>query len=683
MRMNGFGSTQIKTVVLAGHGGAGKTSIVENILFKAKVTTRIGRVDNDTSFCNYLDDEKQRKTTINSKILNFTHNNKKVFIIDTPGYADFFADTVGAIYAADCVVIVVDALAGLQVGSRKAWQEAERLGKACAFFINKLDKEQADFEKTVTAIKEQYGKACAVINVPIGSGAGLAGVVGVAHNTNIENADDRAKEMAASYHTELIDSVAETDDALLEKYLNGEEPTREEVLPILEDGVAKGKVFPIFCGSAEKGIGIDEFMNAMANFFPAPNDVGEIEAAGGEKIKPSATEPFCGFIFKTVTDPFIGQLTYVRVYSGSLKANAEVYNVTKSQKEKIGHMYIMNAKEQKEVTEAQVGDIVAIPKMKMSGIGDTLAALGKKHELKPMQYPTPSISFSIHTKAKGQEEKVANGLHKLCDDDPTLHLEKNAETKEMVLSGLGDLHIEVALARLRDKFGVEVEIGKPKIAYKETIRKYAEGHEKYKKQTGGHGQYGEVYLKLAPKNRGEGFEFVDEVVGGVIPRNFIPAVEKGVIDILKTGVIARYPVVDVQVTVYDGSYHSVDSSEMAFKTAGNRAFKDAFLKADPALLEPIMDVEVIVPDEFTGSVIGDMNSKRGRVLGMDVAAGMQVVKVKVPIAEMFTYANELRSMTGGQGSYTMSFSHYEEVPAHLMKKIIEEAKAGQLAAAEA
>ncbi|MBN1492944.1 MAG: elongation factor G [Candidatus Omnitrophica bacterium] len=677
--MKNFGSADVKIVAMAGHGGAGKTSIIENILYKAKVTTRIGKVDDDTSFCNYLDDEKKRKTTLNSKILSFEYNNKGIFLLDSPGYADFFGDTVGTITAADCVVLVVDAVAGIQVGTRKAWKEAERLGKGRAFFINKLDKDQADFEKTIEVIKEMYGKNCVVINVPIGEKGSLSGVVGVAHNTNIENADDAAKELADKYHTQLIDSVAETDDELLEKYLGGEELTREQVLPILERGVAKGEIYPIFCGSAEKDIGTQEFMNAIVNFFPSPHDVGAVPVAEGAPIPPEANAPFSGFIFKTVNDPFIGQLTYVRVLSGTIKENADVYNVTKGQKEKIGHMYVMNGKEQKAVPQATVGMIVAIPKMKVSTIGDSLGAIGSKTIFPAMQYPTPSISFSIHSKAKGEEEKISTGLHKLCDDDPTLHLEKNMETKEMVLSGLGDLHIEVALSRLKDKFHVEVEIGKPKIAYKETCRRSAEGHEKHKKQSGGRGQYGEVYLRIEPLARGAGFEFVDAVVGGVIPRNFLPAVEKGVVGIMTEGILAKYPVVDLKVTVHDGSYHTVDSSEMAFKIAGSKAFKDAFMKADPILLEPIMDVEVTIPDDLTGTIIGDLNSKRGRVGGMDMIGGMQIVKAQVPIAEMFSYSNELRSMTAGQGSYIMNFSHYEEVPAHLMTKVIEEAKTAELA----
>lgn len=680
--MKGFASKEVKNVVLTGHGGSGKTSIIENMLYIGKVTTRIGKIDNDTSFCNYLDDEKKRKTTINSKALNFVHNGKKIFLMDTPGYADFFGETISAIRVSDCTVIVVDASAGLQVGGRKAWKEAARLGKGRAFFINKLDKDQANFEKTVTGIKDVYGKSCVVINVPIGEKVNFKGVVGVVHNTGIENADDTAKALAKKYHTELIDGVAETNDALLERYLNGEELSREEVLPVLEHGIATGELYPIFCGSAETGVGILEFVNAIANFFPSPEDIEEVAVGEGNPVKPSPDEPFHGFVFKTVTDPFIGHLTYVRVYSGVLTENSEIYNINKEQKEKIGHLYLMNGKEQKMISEASVGAIVAIPKMKVTTVCDSLGAVGIQDKFMPIQYPTPSISFSIHAKEKGQEEKIANGLHKLCADDLTLHIEKNVETHEMVLSGLGDLHIEVALQRLKEKFKVDVEIGKPKVAYKEACRKLSEGHEKHKKQSGGRGQYGEVYLRIEPLERGQGFEFVDATVGGSIPRNFLPAIEKGIKDIMVQGILAKYPVVDVKVTVYDGSFHAVDSSEMAFKIAGSKAFKEAFTNSNPVLLEPIMDVEVTVPEDFTGAVMGDMNSKRGRVGGIDMIGGMQIIKAQIPIAEMFSYSNELRSMTGGQGSYTMTFSHYEEVPVNLMKKVIEEAKNSQLVSAE-
>lgn len=676
--MKGIPVERVRNVAFAGHGGSGKTSIIENILYNTKNSSRLGKVDNGSSVCDYQDDEKKRQITINSKLIAFQHNNYSFSILDTPGYADFFGDTIGALRVADCTVIIIDATAGLQVGATKAWKILEKNNRPRAIFINKCDKDQASFSKVLSQLHEIFGAKCAPLVIPAGIGPSLKGVVNIMTGTGIDQADDATKTQAEEAKTQLLDVIAEANDALLEKYLGGETLSDDEIAKGFQSGISQGLLVPVLCGSAENNIGIDELLSVMGEYFPSPKDIGEVSGKDGEiKRAPEKDAPLSAFVFKTVTDPFIGHLTFARIYSGTITTNSEVYNSTKGSKEKLGHLFIMRGKDQIEVEEASAGDIIVVPKLKTATINDTFCCSSQKIEYAPIQYPQATLSFSIHPKHKGDEEKIATGLHKLSDDDPTLNIEKNAETKEMVLSGMGDLHIDVMLGRLKDKFHVEVEIGKPKVAYRETCRQKAKGHEKHKKQSGGRGQYGEVYLEVEPSEAGAGFEFVDKIVGGVIPKGFLPAIEKGIKGAMKEGVIAGYPVVDVRAIVYDGSYHAVDSSEIAFKIAGSKAFKEAFLAAKPVLLEPIMHVEITCPDDLTGSVMGDLNGKRGRVQGMESQGHMQVIQAEVPAAEMFTYSNELRSMTGGRGAFTMHFAHYEEVPNHLSKKIIEEAKAAK------
>lgn len=666
---------KVRNFAVAGHGGSGKTSLIENLIYACGANSRLGRVDNGSSICDYQDDEKRRAITINSKLITLEKNGYSLSILDTPGYADFFGDTLGALRVADCTLIVIDATAGIQVGAMKAWRECEKRKRPRAFYINKMDKDQADFSQILSVITESFGVNCVPLHIPIGTGSSFSGIVDIITGIGIDKADAATKELLEKSKTAVFDAIAETDDSLLEKYLSGEDLTKEEVAHGLQAGIASGSIIPIFCGSAEKSIGIDTLIEDITHYFPSPQDLGRlIGTSGEEEREPTKDAPFSALVFKTVTDPFIGHLTFFRVYSGTVTPSCEVYNTTQDAKEKLGHLYVMRGKEQIEITEAGPGDIVVVPKLKQAMINDTFCSPQHKIEYAHIQYPSATLSFSIHPKAKGEEEKIASGLHKLCDDDPTLSIVKNAETKEMVLSGLGDQHINVMLDRLKDRYHVEVTIGKPKVAYKETIRKKAKGHEKHKKQSGGRGQYGEVYLEIEPVEHGAGFEFVDKIVGGVIPRNFLPAIEKGIVGKMKEGILAGYPIVDIRAAAYDGSFHAVDSSEMAFKIAGSKAFKDAFMQASPVLLEPIMDIEVTVPDDMTGAIMGDLNGKRGRVQGMDaIPGGLQLVKAQVPAAELFTYSNELRSMTGGRGSFTMEFSHYEEVPSHIAQKVIDEA----------
>lgn len=672
--MNGFTVENTRNFAITGHGGSGKTSLLEQLLFKSGATSRLGRVDDGTSICDFQDDEKKRKVTIDSKVLRFETSGVNVFVVDTPGYADFYASVVGALRVVDSVLIVLDSTSGVQVGAQRIWKEAEKKGKPVIFFVNKLDKEQSNFFNVVKALRKSFGEKCIPIQVPVGKEKDFKGVADLISGSVSGTMSDEEKELFEEYKTALVENVAEADDAILEKYLGEGTLSDDEVKKGLKAAIAGRKVFPILCGSAQSAVGINELLKAIRDDFPSPDTLGEIEGLDGQKRKPAANEPMSAFAFKTMTDPFVGHITYCRVYSGTLNANSEVLNSSQDKSERLAHLYLIKGKEQITIERASAGDIVAIPKLKLTAINQTLCDSKGKIAYPPIEFPKPSISFSIHPKAKGDEEKVATGLHKLCEDDSTLVLAKNVETKEMVLSGLGDLHIEVMLARLRDKFGVDVTIGEPLVAYKETVRAMAEGHEKHKKQSGGRGQYGEVYLRLAPKPRGGGYEFKNAVVGGNIPRQYIPAIEKGVVGIMETGILAGYPVVDVEVTVYDGSYHTVDSSELSFKLAGSKAFQDAFAKASPYLLEPIVNVEVVAPEEYTGTIIGILNAKRGRMQGMDMQGGLQVIKSQVPISEMFKFSNELRSITGGSGSFSMEFSHYEEVPFNIAQKVIDKTK---------
>jgi elongation factor G len=674
--MKNIPTENVRNFAVTGHGGCGKTSLIENLIYTCGANSRLGKVDNASSLCDYQDDEKRRKVTINSKLISLEHDGYSFSILDTPGYADFYCDTISSIRVSDCVLIVIDATAGIQVGTIKVWRECEKSNKPRAIYINKIDKDLADFSAIRAAITESFGSRCLPVHIPIGHGNSFAEIIDIISGTNAEKADDEARALIADSKTAIFDAIAETDDSLLEKYLAGEELSKEEVAHGLQAGIANGTIIPILCGSAEKSIGIHTLLEDICHYFPAPSDLGEVSGKNGvEKRAPQKDAPFSAFVFKTVTDPFIGHLTFFRVYSGTVTPNCEIFNTSKNAKEKLGHLYAMRGKEQIEITEASAGDIVVVPKLKQASINDTFCDPHHIIEFAPIAFPSSTLSFSIHPKEKGDEEKIATGLHKLCDDDPTLSLIKNVETKEMVLSGLGDLHISVMLERLKERYKVEVTIGKPKVAYKETIRKKAKGHEKHKKQSGGRGQYGEVYLEIEPLPHGEGFQFVDKIVGGAIPRNYLPAIEKGIIDKMKDGILAGYPVVDVRAIACDGSFHAVDSSELAFKIAGSKAFKDAFLQASPVLLEPIMNIEVTAPDDMTGAIMGDLNGKRARVQGMDAApGGLQIIKAEIPAAELFTYSNELRSMTGGRGSFTLDFSHYEEVPMHLAQKVIDEAR---------
>jgi len=668
----------IRNIALISHAGSGKTSFAEAIVYNAGATNRFGKVDDGTSISDYSEDEIERKVSISASILSFKYNNKHINVIDSPGYADFTGEMLSALNAVDSAVLLVDAHDGIQVGTDKTWSMASEMGLARAIFVNKLDKDNINFYALVDSIKERFGKSCVLVNMPIGIGPGFKGVVdllsigdGSGHSLLIEEDKEKALELRNS----LIEAVAEKNDELLEKYLDGKELTPEEIKNGFKKAVSNKELFPVYCGSATLNIGIKEFMSNIFDILPSPLDV-EIKKAKDpntnqdKELKPNGTGNFSGFVFKTVSDPYVGQLTIFRVYSGSIKSDMSFYNSTKRTTERIGHLLSVFGKEQRAVTEAIAGDIVAVAKLKDTLTGDSLCIEKDQVIFNPIEFPEPAISFSIKPKTRGDEDKISIALHKLTNEDQTFRSKREEQTKELIISGMGDLHLDIMINRLKKRFGVEVEKGTPKVAYKETIKKMTKLQGKYKRQSGGRGQYGDCWLQLEPLERGKGFEFVDKIVGGVIPKNYIPSIEKGVIEAMSQGAVAGYQIVDMRVIVYDGSYHEVDSSDMAFKIAGAMALRKGVLEANPVLLEPIMDVDVIVPEEFMGDITGDLNSKRGRIAGMDVQGKLQVIKAKVPIAEMSKYASELKSITGGRGSYSMKFSHYDEVPAKAAQAII-------------
>lgn len=659
---------RIRTLAIAGHQASGKTSLVDAVLHRAGVNDRHGSVDNGTSAADVNENEIQRKTTIYAKPFHVTWKNAEIYLIDTPGYADFFGEAVSSAAVADAMVVVVDAFSGPEVGSLRAWKLAEQRGLPRAVVINRLDKEHTDFRKTLDAVRSAFGIRCIPLTLPDGSAEAFTAVGAVLGGEVPPAAADQVEAVRG----QLVEAAAETDDALMEKYFAEGQLAPEEFNRGLKSAVRLGTLVPVFVTSAVKAIGIDALLDTIADLFPSPVDRGAVPA------EPAPLQPEPGgalgvLVFKTIVDPFVGQLSYMRVFSGTLNADSDVYNTTRASRERIGPIYILNGKKQETIESAVPGDIVAIAKLKNTKTNDTLAAPGNKVVLPKIEFPRPTISYAVNPRSQGDEEKMGTGLARLADEDPTLLLERNEETKQLLLSGMGDLHIDVMIERLKKTSNVEVDLATPRVPYHETATARAEGHYRHKKQTGGHGQFGEVYLRMEPVERDAGFSFENAVVGGNIPRQFIPAVEKGVLEALHRGTLAGYPVHDVKVTVYDGKHHAVDSSEMSFKIAGRGAFRDAMSKAGPVLLEPICNYTVSVPEEYMGDITGDLNSKRGRILGMESTEGIQVIKAQVPLAEMFRYSTELRSLTGGRGTFTMEPSHYEVVPANIAQKIIAEA----------
>jgi len=684
-----FKIDQIRNIGVVGHGGVGKTSLVEAMLYSGKVTTRLGRVDEGTSTSDYTDDEIARKISIGASLLHLEWKNQKINIVDIPGYQDFIGEVVGGLRVTETALILLSAQAGVEVGTEQVWNIAERYKLARMFFINKMEKEHANFEKVVKEVQEGFGQKAVPIQIPIGEGLNFKGVVDLIKMKALYfEADGRYKEdkippeleeKAKEFQEKLMESIAETDDALLEKFFDKGSLSGEEVIEGLRKGAITHKIYPIACGSALANIGISALLDIIVTYLPSPADfveiIGKVPETEKEKmVKISPDNSLCAFAFKTVSEPHVGELTFLKIYSGKLQPGMDVYNSTREVTERIGQIYALTGRERKEIGIVNAGDIAAVVKLKNTKTGDTFCEKKDPVMLPLVDFPKPVINMGIRPKNRGDEEKIANGFAKLREEDPTFIMEVDPNIRQTIIYGQGELHLEVMIDRLKRRFGVEAELEKPRIPYRETINAKAEAQGKYKRQSGGRGQYGDAWIRLEPLPRGTGFEFVNEIAGGVVPSKYIPAVEKGVVEAMQEGILAGYKVVDARVTIYDGTYHDVDSSDMAFKIAGSMGFKNAAAKAKLVMLEPIYNLEVIVPEEYMGDVMGDLSSRRGRILGMDREGNFQKIKASAPLAELYKYSTYLRSMTQGRGLHRREFSHYEEIPREIADKLIKEAQ---------
>jgi elongation factor G len=653
---------RIRNVALVGHGGVGKTSLVEALLHACGATTRLGRVDDGTTTTDFDPDEIKRKISLNTATAFCDYKGHRINLIDTPGYGDFVADARAGLRVAGAALVVVDAVAGVQVQTEKVWKFANEYNLPRAIVINRLDRERADFSRTLESLQKRLKGRLVPLQLPIGSEAGFTGVVDLV-------------EAAKAGREKLAEAAAETDDDLLAKYLEEGAIGEEEMLGALRRAITTGGAVPVLCAAATRGIGVAPLLDLVMKEFPSPADQGEVEGADPRtkavaRRAPDPKAPLCAVVFKTISDPHVGKLSVFRVYSGTLRADSQVLNASRESRERVGHLGWLLGKTQKPVEALGPGEIGVVAKLKDTLTGDTLCEEGSPIRLPGIAFPEPSISFAIQPKTRGDEDKISTALHRMAEEDPTLHHHYDPETKQLLVSGMGQLHVEVVVERMKRKYNVEVSLLPPRIPYKETVKGRAEVQGKYKKQTGGRGQYGDTWLRIEPLTRGGGFEFVDDIFGGAIPRNFIPSVEKGVRDCMKRGILAGYPVVDLKVTLYDGSYHDVDSSDMAFQIAASMGLQKGFMDAKPCLLEPVMNVEVTLPSEGAGDVIGDLNGRRGRIVGMEPDGDVVAVRAQVPMSEMLTYESSLRSMTGGRGGYSMEFSHYEEVPSQLAEKVV-------------
>jgi elongation factor G len=698
--MANFEVDKIRNVAVIAHGGAGKTSLVEAMLFDSGSIDRLGRVDDGTTTTDSEPEEIARKITIISSPAFCNWNGSRINLVDTPGFINFIEDTRGCLRAVDGAIVIVSALSGVKAETQKIWKYASEFELPRMIFINKMDKENANFPRALDEVEKAFGKDALPLQLPIGSGESFSGVVDLLKMKAFTFDSGKAEESeipsgmmpeAEEYRKKLIEKIAESDDALLERYLEGGALSDEEIVKGVKEGALTKKFLPVTCGSALRNIAIPQLLDMVLLCLPSPAGMAGIRPIKGSnpkdgkeiERKPLQTEPLSAYVFKTIADPFAGRLSIFRVYSGSLKADSNVLNATTGAKERIGQVFYLLGKKQVSAQTIGTGEIGVVAKLKETFTGDTLTDEAHPIVFDKVKFADPIIAYAIASKNKGDEDKVGTGLHRILEEDPTLRFQRDEETKEMLLSGMGQVHLEVTLDRLKRKFGVEVLMKTPKVPYRETIKVGTRAQGRYKKQSGGRGQYGDCWLEVEPLPRGGGYEFADKIVGGVIPQQYRPAVEKGVVETMKDGVIAGYPLVDIRVALYDGSYHTVDSSEMAFKIAGSMALRKAVQDAKPILLEPIMKVEVITPDDTLGAVIGDLNSKRGRVQGVEPqAGGNQKINAQVPMSEMLTYANQLTSFTSGRGMYSMEFSHYEELPSHLTQKIIADREAQKKEKAE-
>ncbi|MGZ4260523.1 MAG: elongation factor G [Solirubrobacteraceae bacterium] len=678
---------RIRNVALVGHRGSGKTSLHEALLFQAGAVNRLGSVVDGTTVSDADPDEKARQMSISAALSSFEWQERKVNLLDTPGDPSFIADALGALRVCESAVFVVNGVMGVEVHTSRLWQRAAELDLARLVFVNMLDRERADFFRTLESLKSAFGSHVVATEIPIGAEHDISGVIDLIDMKAYRYDDsdrgscteisipDELEAQAQEYREKLMDEVAENSDALMERYLEGEEISHEEIVTTLKEGTNHGALFPVTCGVATQNLATNRLLDAIVEDLPSPVKHGGLDA-GEITLEPNEDAELFAYVFKTRADPFAGRINLFRVYQGVLKQDSQLLNTRTHTKERIGQLVTFEGGSTGHTTEFGPGDIGAVAKLKETKAGDWLAARDEPIQMPSIKLPAPVMAFAVEPKSKGDEEKVFTALRRLQEEDPTIDLHRDPQTGEQIVAGLSQVHVEVIVARLKSRFGAEVNLKPPRVPYQETIRKPAKAHGRHKKQTGGRGQFGDCHIEIEPLEPGSGFEFIDAIKGGVIPHGFIPAVEKGVQEAMQEGVVAGYPVKDVRVRLYDGSYHTVDSSEMAFKVAGSLAMKQAREQAGPVLLEPIMLVTVNPPEDSVGDVIGDLNSRRGRPLGMEpVGAGMTEVKAEVPMSEMLSYAPDLRSITGGQGEFTMDFLRYEEVPGHLAGKVVDEARA--------
>jgi elongation factor G len=695
--MKVYDSASIRNVAVVGHAGCGKTQLVSALLFTSGMVNRLGRVDDGTTTTDYDEEEIARKHTLSASLAYAEWNKSKINLIDTPGFGNFFSDARAALRVADAALVVVDAVSGVEVQTEKSWAAAQEFELPRIVVLNRLDRERASLERSLDSLHQACGRAIIPIQLPIGEEKDFSGVVDLVTMKAFTFAGDGSgkltegavpaemTEAANKAREALIEMVAEADEALMEKFFDAGTLSQEELVAGLRSATYSAKVFPLVCTSGLANIGAQPLLDTILGYVPSPVErqftaldasAAEVTRSGDEKA------PYAAFVWKTVADQFAGRITMFRVYQGCLKSDTTVQNVTQGVVERVGHLVVMQGKAQTNLPEIHAGDLAAVAKLKDTRTNDTIADKAAGLKFAPMTFPEPVLAYAIEPKSRGDEDKISTAMHRLEEEDPTIRYSRDPQTHELLLAGQGQMHIEVTVAKLKRRFGVEVLLKPPRIPYRETITARAEAHGRHKKQSGGHGQFGDCKIRMEPLPRGSDFEFVDEIFGGSIPRQFIPAVEKGIQESRMRGYLAGYPVVDFRVVLYDGQYHDVDSNELSFKTAGWLAFKDGMSKARPTLLEPIMNVEVYAPSDYAGDLMGDLNGRRGRIGGMEPRGQMTVIKAQVPMAEMLTYEQHLTSVTGGRGSYHMEFSHYDEVPAHQQTKIIAAAKAerGQEAA---
>jgi elongation factor G len=686
--MKDYTPDRIRNVALVGHGSSGKTSLAAALLFDFGATSRLTRVDKGNTVTDYEPEEIERQISINSAVCVIEAEEHKINTLDTPGYSNFLSDTRAALRAVDGAAVLVSAVAGVEVGTEKVWEMLEEFGRPRLIFVNKLDRENAGFKRTVEEVRQFFGREAVPVQIPIGEEKDFSGVIDLVRQKALvfeKDESGRSREVevpenlkaeAEKKREELVEMIAENDEKLMEKYLEEGALSSEEIASSLKKAVFERQLFPIFACSALANIAVQPLVPAMIGLLPSPVERGEIKAKvkGAEgAVQPSPDEPFSGLVFKTLSDPYTGRISLIRVFSGKISPDSVITNVSKGTDEKLGGLFYLQGKEQIPAGEVKCGDICATAKLKVTSTGDSLSAKGAEIEFPPIKFPEPSISFAIEPRTRADEDRISQASHRIIEEDPTVRFERDPDTNELLISGNGELHVKIITDKLKKRYNVDVDLKPPKISYKETIKGRADVQGRHKKQTGGRGQFGDVWIKMEPLPRGKDFEFEDKIFGGAIPRNFIPSVEKGLLEARKKGVLAGYPVVDFKVILYDGSYHEVDSSDIAFKIAASKAFKLAMQQARPTILEPVMNVEVYTPEAYMGDIMGNLNGRRGKLQGIEQKGNMRIIKATVPMAEMLDFEPTLTSITGGRGSFIMEFSHYEEVPSHLQQKIIAEA----------